>query len=61
MQHRVELKYLFEKGTLHHPGNELDRHWVLGRTMPDLQLSLLLKCHVCIELSCQDPHIICQV
>ena len=36
-------------------------YWVLGRTLPDLKLSLLLKRHNCIELSYLDPRIVRQV
>ena len=47
---------------LHQSRNELDGHWVLGRTNPDLKLSLQLKRHVCTdwELSYLDPHIVRQ-
>ena len=34
---------------------------MLGRTLPDLKLSLLLKRHNCIELSYLDPRIVRQV
>ena len=49
------------KGALHQSRNERDGHWVLGRTLPDLKLSLLLKRHNCIELSYLDPRIVRQV
>ena len=51
----------FYKGVLHQSRNERDGHWVLGRTLPDLKLSLLLKRHNCIELSYLDPRIVRQV
>ena len=49
------------KGALHQSQNERDGHWVLGRTIPDLELSLQLKRHVCIELSYLDPRIVRRV
>ena len=49
------------RSALHQSRNERDGHWVLGRTLPDLKLSLLLKRHNCIELSYLDPRIVRQV
>ena len=48
-----KLKYASHsfKGALHQSRNEQDGHWVLGRTIPDLKLSLQLKRHVYIGLS----------
>ena len=51
----------FYKGALHQSRNERDGHWVLGRTLADLKLSLLLKRHICIELSYLDARIVRQV
>ena len=51
----------FYKGALHQSRNEHDGHWVLGRTLPDLKLFLLLKHHNCIELSYLVPRIVRQV
>ena len=54
-------KAALKKGALHQSRNERDGHWVLGRTIPDLKLSLQLKRHICIELSCLDPRIVRRV
>ena len=57
----THMNIIFYKGALHQSRNERDGHWVLGRTLPDLKLSLLLKRHNCIELSYLDPRIVRQV
>ena len=46
------------KGALHRSRNERDGRRVMGRTIPDLKLSLQLRRHVGIELGYVDPRIV---